>query len=422
MAHWVAQSDVPSITAATRRRTAYMLGLRPRVEAAIQNSLARNPRTEEVTLDVLAEFDPRELANTSTRSGMSRLKQDFGLLIAQTLVDLKGAMNVETLRRDDGRAVSSRRNTRSALTWVSNYAPHRLRVIVDDADRILLDTSVVRKLIYGDLDGLDVANLIRLKGDHPVSIADGALAELADALLRGSIPHQLWASRIQLLDDLLDGEFPVAPGGKELASFWGAVPRAGVDRDESRAYYTAAWRLLRLAKSGSDLHAAHYYTAPSGKRYAMTLDPTHVRRVLAEEGRRWEIWVQAVARVIGSLRDDGERITVADLSALTMGMLVGEMGLADAERLDLVVRVLAHHAFCAAATRTPYDPKGRSNDALDLDLLYGIPLPAWVCTSDLRLHRLVRLTGSNDQNRVMTPAELIARLAAEQAGSAGPLL
>jgi hypothetical protein len=79
-----------------------------------------------------------------------------------------------------------------------------------------------------------------------------------------------------------------------------------------------------------------------------------------------------------------------------------------------VIHVLAKRAIQASTGKTPYSPKGDHNDALDLDLLFGIPLPAWVVTADLRLHRLVQATSSRDKVAVMTSAELLDRLRGEQ--------
>lgn len=420
MATWVAQSDVPSISRATRRRTAYLLSLRPVVETAILESLGANPLGEEVTLDVLARLTPAELEVAFTGVPLNRLKQDLGLLVAQTLVDLVGARNVETLRREDGRSVSSRRNTRPGLVWVGNYAPHRVVPRTVRSPRILLDTSVVRNIIHGAPFNVDLPALIGLKGGHPVSIADGALPELAMALLRGAVRPEDWRARIHVLDDLLDPDFPVAPGGKELAAFWGGHPSVGVNIDEARDFYRAAWRFLRRVQTRSDLDEEMVFVAASGRRLGMSLNEAHVAATLAVEGDRWAMWVQTVSALIRKLRGDGEEITREDLRSLTMSHLVGEMGVADAERLDLVVRVLAQRAFEAARVKGPaYAPKGGSNDPLDLDLLFGIPLPGWVCTVDLRLKRLVEATASVDADKVMTPDEVVARLTLEAAPPSG---
>jgi hypothetical protein len=128
--------------------------------------------------------------------------------------------------------------------------------------------------------------------------------------------------------------------------------------------------------------------------------------------------VTNVAALIRGLRDGGDAVTEEDLRLVTKSNLMLDMGAADAQKLDLVIHVLAKRGIQAVTGRTPYNPNGEPNDPLDLDLLFGIPLPAWVGTADERLHRLVRSTTSADRSAVMTVAELLERLAAEAKGTA----
>lgn len=388
------------------------------VIAAIEAYFEANPDGEEVTLAVLQALGRERLEQFRGARTFGRVKQDVGLLVAQTLADLYGANRVETLRRDDGKSVSARRNTWPDIDWVNSFAPHRLLHAGPGNARILLDTGVVRKVIHGDEDALNPSALAALKGDHPVSIADGALAELSAALLRGAVAPEVWAERIGVFDGLLDPDFPVAPGGKELAAFWGGHSPVGLNVDEARAYYRAAWGYLRNARSAADLTREEVFYAPSGRAYAIRLDAEHVEAVLADAGRKWAEWVANIAALIGDLRDGGDRVTEEDLRRVTTSNLMLDMGAADAMKLDLVVHVLAKRAMQAVTGRTPYNPNGRPNDPLDLDLLFGIPLPAWICTSDERLHRLVRSTESADRSAVMIAEELLERLRTEARAAA----
>lgn len=410
MARWKLQSDVSSITPAARSRTAYLRPLLDDVVRAIHEYFRNNPTGEEVTLAVLAAIGRDRLEGIAGRRSFGRAKQDLGLFVAQTLVDLFEARYVATLRRDDDRSVSARRNTWPNLEWVNSFAPHKVLRPQPPVDRILLDAVVVRKVIHGDQDALDVASLISVKGNHPVSIADGAMAEISLALLRGSVRPEEWSARIGQLDGLLDPEFPIAPGGNDLAAFWGARPMVGHDIDEIRTYYQASWRHVRGIKTVADLSKPTIFHSPSGRAYSLKSDLKNVEAVIADVGRKWSEWVNDNAAVIKELRDRGDNLTETDLQRLKKSDLVRDMGVADVEKLDLLIQVMAKRAMQAASESTPYDPKGKPNDPFDLDLLFGIPLPAWVCTSDDRLIRLVRSTTSPDRFKVMTPEELIERL------------
>lgn len=418
MAQWILQSSVPSITAAARSRTSYLAPLLGEVIAAIEAYFEASPNGEEVTLAVLQALGRERLEQVRGERSFGRVKQDVGLLVAQTLADLYGANRVETLRRDNGKSVSARRNTWQSLDWVNSFAPHRLRGLGHRIPRILLDTGVVRKVIHGDADALDPGALAQARGDHSVSVADGAIAELAAALLRGAVPPETWAERIGLFDDLLDPDFPAAPGGKELAAFWGGHSPVGLNVNEARAYYRAVWNYLRGARSANDLCREEVFYAPSGRAYAIRLDRQHVEAVLAEAGQKWSGWVENIAGLIRGLRDGGETVTEEDLRRLTSSNLMLDMAAADVMKLDLVVHVLARRAIQAVTGPTPYNPNGRPNDPLDLDLLFGVPLPAWICTSDERLHRLVRSTESADRFAVMTARELLEQLRTEAAQEA----
>lgn len=417
MSEWVPQNESSSVTSASRSRTSYLGPIVPLVIEVIEQYVHANPNGEEFTLAVLGSIGRERLKSLAKDRSFDRVKQDVGLLVAQTLVDLYGATQVQTLRRADRKGTSARRNTWTQLPWVNSYAPHRVLATASSSERILLDTSVVRKVVHRDADALDIEKLRALKGQHAVSIADGALAELADQLIRGSISPEDWTMGIEELDTILDPDFPVAPGGKELAAMWGARPPVGLDLGEVRAYYRAAWRYLRLAKQPTDLSRSEVYHAPSGRAYAIRLDGAHVKNVLANAGGQWASWVSGIAKLIKKIKSDGDPVTEAELRKLLLSNLRLDMGVADAMRLDLVIHLLAKRAIQASTGKTPYKPKGTHNDPLDLDLLFGIPLPAWVVTSDLRLHRLVRATTSRDKSAVMTPDELLSRLRGPESAS-----
>ncbi len=249
-----------------------------------------------------------------------------------------------------------------------------------------------------------------MRGCHLVSIADGALAELALALIRGSIPVEQWKARIASFDDVLDPNSPVSPGGRELAACWGAQSLPGFDRELSQAYYKAAWIFLRSVTRAQDLERVHVFHGPSGARFKIQLDRKHAEAAIAQAGAHWQQWVDNTADIIRSLREGGDKITESVTHDLTYNNLAFGMGLADAAKLELVTQVLSKRAMQAALPKNAYNPKGKPNDALDLDLLFAIPLPAWICTADEKLLRFVRSTKSSDRFSVMTPAELLDRL------------
>lgn len=410
MAKWIPQSEVSSITPAARRRTGYLHPLLSDVILIIDNYIKQNPDEEDVTLEVLEQIGQTRLQQVDPGKSLDRIKQDLGLLTAQTLVDMYGAMRVESLRRPDEKAASTRRNRRKKLNWVKTYTPHRILDIESRPPRILLDTCVIRKVIHGDDNAIDLVQLREIKGIHPVSIADAALAELASALLRskGGISLSEWKERVALFDSVLDSDFPVAPGGMELAALWGLHPMTGLNLAEMQWYHRSIWRHLTEMKDASELEKDKIVSSPWGTRYRLCLDTGRTEETLNQAGEQWTSWVDTVSGVILEYRAKGEELSEEFLIDLTKAQLRLDMAHADIEKLDLVIHVMARRATQAANKR--YNPKKPRNDSIDLDLLFGVPLPAIVCTNDDTFVDLIRSTDSPDKDKVMTPEELLSYL------------
>lgn len=404
MAKWVKQSEVPSITPNSRRRTEYLRSLRAEVAEIIKSYVEKNPEAEDVTLEVLSKIGRKRLEALAPNKSINSLKQDFGLFIAQTLVDIYGARRIESLRRSDGLAASTRRNQRKELDWVQTYTPHRVLELQKQIPRIILDTSTVRCIIHGDAEALNLKKLSKLKGEHLISVADGATAELANALLRGSIPLSDWKKNIVLLNEVLDPTFPVAPGGKELAALWGAHPMKGLNLDEMQWYYKSVWEFFCGLQDASELLKSKIVSSPWGGLYTFRLDQQHTKEVLEEAGKQWSDWVKKMSPLLESLKKNGEKINEKEVCDFIASGLVVDMGHADVVKLDLLIRVMAKRVLDSS-----YNPK-TSNDAIDLDLLFGIPLPAIICTNDKKLIRFVNLTTSGDKSKVMDPRTLLEYL------------
>jgi hypothetical protein len=412
MAAWVPQTRCSSVTLTLRRRTAHLSGLTEQVHNIIQEHLSQRPDAEDVTLAVVARLEG-PLRRLRSKVSPSRLNQDVGLFVAQCLVDLYGADRVETLRGPDGRSPSPRRPPRSDSCDVTSFTPHRVLREKRFADRILFDTVVARKVLHGDADAIDLHALARARGAHPVSLADGAFAELARQIVEGRIPLRDLRRRAERLDAILDPDLPVAPGGVELGALAGLRPLPGLDLDEMRAYYRETWRYLRTRRSAGDLEKPGYYELPSGKRFQIgPLSAAHGAPMFEAASARWAGWVRRAGAELSRLRLEGHDLDDEDLRGLVRLFLGTEMDEAALDKIDLAVRVVARRTREAAKEKHAYAPEG-SNDALDFDLLFGVALPAWVCTQDERLVRLARETGSADGERIMSPRELLDRLSAE---------
>jgi hypothetical protein len=408
MTRWISQKACPSTTPDALKRTGYLAPLADAVKNAIRDYLGQRPDAEDVTAAVFEKVGHTAIESVGSSVKPARRNTDMGLFVAQKLVELYGEEAVFTLRQDDGTSAQTRPHHRPALTWVTAYTPHRVLLADGRQDRILLDTSAVRKVIHGDADALDLAQLKQLQGQHRVSLADGAVAELAAALTQSRIKVADWAQRIHLFDDVIDPDLPFMPGGNELAVLAGLRAPAGFDLDDTRAYYCAVWRLLRAIQTDADLVKAEQYVAPNGDTMQIRFDGIRVENVLEDAADAWKMWVDSARLEKLQLEAQGGQISEDELAHLLREEVRRDVSDRNVDKLEVAIRVSARRTFELKANKG-YSPKGH-NDALDFDLLYGLALPAVVCTGDDRLVRLARSTTAWDGWRVMNAAELLAWL------------
>jgi hypothetical protein len=414
MAKWISQKDCPSTTDTSVGRTAYLAPLANQVKQAIETYLAQCPDAEDVTLAVCEVIGPRAVEDLTSNVKASRRNTDLGLFVAQKLVELYGEERVLTLRQDDGSSAQTRPNHRASRDWVTAYTPHRvLPATPGRTDRILLDTSAVRKVIHGDADALDLARLKQLRGDNPVSLADSSIAELASALFDGRVKINDWTARVLLFDDVVDRDLPFAPGGSELSALAGLRDAADLDLDGMQAHLQAAWQLFRSITTAADLSKKIEYTTGNGQRFQISLDGLRTKGALDEAATGWKKWTDNARTSKAEIAESGDVPDEEELREMIRNDLHGDLSDASLDKLDVAIRVIAKRTAQLKSGKSGYTPKGY-NDALDFDLLYGLALPAVVCTGDERLVRLARSTTASESWRVMNAADLLDWLAKQR--------
>ncbi|WNG56537.1 hypothetical protein F0U59_18575 [Archangium gephyra] len=413
MARWFPQSVSPSVSKGTRQRTAYLDPLLPRINDSIRDYLAQHPDGEEVTLAVLRALGRDLLVSLQGEEKLDRTKQDVGLKVAICLVDLFGASRVLTFRENDGKAPSTRDAKRAGLDWVARYTPHRVLPLTSE-DRIVLDTNTVRYILQGskDLaDVLDLQQLARLKGHRKVSLADPAWAELVKALAKpdGGLTFEEWSGRVDALNAVLDPELPIVPSGRESTHMAGIEAMPGFDIGRMSAYYRALWHYTSSTKDASDWAKPYTFEYPDGTRAAVgPFDPERVFEVFDAHAHAWAEFIASAQR--------GEPTSLQALVDKYRADLARDFSPQAVDRLSLVIQATAHFEMSARAPRTPY--KAKPNDAVDLDILYCVTLPAILCTAEKRLVNIVRSTTSSDAWRVMRPKQLLEWLESQASKTA----
>lgn len=402
MPSFISQDQVSSLTDRTRTRTAYLNLLRPVVEQALEARFHQDPSATDYTLvalDAIGRARLTQLARSTDRD-LDAIKQDLGLLVPQILIEQYGPTRVQTYRSDDGAAASQRATGWPKLEgWVNRYCPHR---VITPRERIILDTVVVRE------DTLDLESFGRVVGDHPVSLADGAIIELVHWFRhpgkRPAFPG--WHERAKRYSAILDPNMPIAPGGHELAALAGLRAfEPGFSPENLRSYSREVWKYLASVQVASDLDKPHVFHL---NNQPMKFDVRPTSPVLKKTGDEWAALAQKIGELLRTA--DKNAVTEAELRQLFIRNLAADGEVRHVDRLDLVVAALARRAYEAAFHG--YSPKaGVSNPAVDFALLFSIPLPAVVCTSDQNLVNFVRQLKSPDSNKVMRPDELLVWLA-----------
>jgi hypothetical protein len=121
---WISQDTVTADTPRNHSRTAWLAPLKERIQAAIRAYVQANPGGEEVTLAVFAAIPPADVARLLPRGRtIDAGRRELGLRIPLELVEMYGARQIESYRRDNGRTASPRRTNRD---WPRNYTPHRV--------------------------------------------------------------------------------------------------------------------------------------------------------------------------------------------------------------------------------------------------------------------------------------------------------
>jgi hypothetical protein len=399
MARFVAQSVSPSTNPRTRTRTEYLAPLRVEIERVIRTYYAARPEGEDVTLAVLREIGEGRLREIGGRSDFDTVKKDMGLFVPIVLVDLYTAPNVLTYRNDDGKSVSTR-SARGEPSWVNKFTPHR--VLHGTPDRVVLDTNVIRNVLANDPAAIDLQELARLKGRHPVSIADPAWAELVKALLEGRVGFDAWSKRIHEVSAILDPGLPIVPSGRDAAAMSGIAEAPKTDFGHLAAYYRAVWKYVSEAEAPADFEQPAIFESPRGERFK--IGPLTLDKVSAVFKARADIWTNFISRL--RVEDAARASPMQEIADDIRASLAPGMGLDSMDRLDLIISVLARLAVNVNKRLSAPD----TNDAIDIDVLFSTMLPAIVCTSDGKMLAAARGSGSGSAWRVMSPDEILVWL------------
>ncbi len=285
---------------------------------------------------------------------------------------------------------------------------------IGPSDWIILDTSIIRGLVQGESESINLVKELRtLRGQHYISLADGAPVEILYWLERA--PDETIKRVKPALGELsriLDPEFPIAPGPLDLAEFTGLIRYSpGKSRSDLKRFSKALWKHLRTIASREDLKRDLRYRNSSDqeviKRYKGTegvlrpLQDTWIDSLIAADAKR--------VGYEGLAEEHAERITQRNQKRLAELIHLPPSNGVRA-RLELLNQYMVERVRMVSAKGYSPPKKTSSNPAVDAILLFYMVLPAIVCTADSRFVNSVRSLKPPDRLRVMLPAELLAWL------------
>jgi hypothetical protein len=274
-----------------------------------------------------------------------------------------------------------------------------------DTDRLVLDTNIVRGLIEGRRDFLNVPKLLRLKGAHPVSIADGAFGELL-GWLRTAKPDVLRRVKptLERLDPVLDGEFPIIVGGSQRWAMIGVIEWPVRSRADESIVHNASWRHLKSVKDRYSLTKKWIQFRDTRGR-VVTLTPMPPDSNLKGSEDEW--WSDVIELPAGQELTSAteERLVRLRREHVARALGIGPLtrGL---DRIDLHSHLIARRQREASRKTFNRPKEPSSNDWFDADLLVYVVLPAVICTEDMRFIRAVRQLPHEDRFRVMNLSDL----------------
>ena len=258
--------------------------------------------------------------------------------------------------------------------------------------RVVLDTGVVRNHIHDSNPQLDFEAIKSSSEQLRFSIAGGAGIELLEQLTRGSIDWDEWSSRIGILDRILDSRWPMIPSGKQLAALAELQNDIEYDINEDRSYMQEVWKFQSRARSADDLGAK--------------LDPEELKKMCKQERKDW---IEHVHKMQIKIWEEG-LVNPSEDEILQLGR--GESHPGDPhdynKKTDAIDRAIAQMVKLSLKRSSPYNPSGdkRKGDTFDIQLLFAIPLPVVICTSDEKFVNRLRSTNTTFSNQVVTIDEL----------------
>lgn len=275
---------------------------------------------------------------------------------------------------------------------------------------VVFDTCTVRGIIHNHEDSVSKLNEVLIFRDKVhFRIGDASLSELAFALIEKRLPWQDWTERVHLIDNILDKDMPVLPGGRELTTL--VDPKESVYPPEVGGieYWKFSWRFLIDSKSEPEIQAGKEYDLSDGRRIRIKATLPMAEAAFDDERTKW-------ARFFDKMKSlcSGQSLTQEEIVGLIRkGLDIDPTKVPLlSSQYDAMVCSLGRFIHLSLNGKEPYNPRSvkRDGDPFDFSLLHALALPARVCTKDKKFKNHVDLSGTTQKDLLLLPDQLIGWL------------
>ncbi|MBP8017107.1 hypothetical protein KAZ01_03805 [Candidatus Gracilibacteria bacterium] len=272
---------------------------------------------------------------------------------------------------------------------------------------VVFDTCVIRNIIHDDKTVLaDWDSIFIYKNKTKFHISDIAIAELALALLQNRISFNDWERKIKKINKIIDCNMPILPSGNELSALIENKRLSYPKVAGGQAYWKAVWKMFFEAKNFDTIKNGVIFKGDDGIEYKIKIDDNYANSILESERITWNKYFESMRMLFG-----GSNISEKDiLLILNEGMdkdvsTNPSQSQIYAPMLHALARLIHLYVYDVVPHYNPKSKK-RRNDPLDYSLIQSLSLPAIICTSDVRLKKMLSETKLNNIDTIILLSDL----------------
>lgn len=270
--------------------------------------------------------------------------------------------------------------------------------------RIAIDTGIARELSLAEPPWF--ADLTKMRQDGwSFHLADVCVAEIIASRERESVTPGQWADGTQRLDLILGDNFPCLPGKRELFHLCGFNDKEDpnkecLDDGFLAKYSQGVWERLKKPIAERKLRAEVTFST-GGSPYRCPIRKGQAATVLEQERAKW---ISEMSRTPNPDFDFENAVAAYKIEfdswAKTDGVPMSIRG-------DILAHARAEYERRLASGYNP-EGKKRRNDGIDFLLLLTFLWPAYLLTTDRKLHSLLQGLDSFQADWVFLPDRLSA--------------